>query len=321
MLPANLSLKLVLCVSGMAACMQAAEEYQPVIKGVTVNGEKVPASEIKKAYDAIVAVYLKPGKKLTNELYDKLASKAREQAVHRTAVRQYLTKNNINITPEDLKKSIEAFKLELKDEGNNFETVLKAVGKTEEEFASEFKARAALSHSVEQEINKEESLLELKKKFDEGKDKLALRRISHVQFSFTGCKFARHSERTKEDAQKLAEVTLERAKKGAEIADLALELSDDGKNSEKGGDMGWIKPGDMPQPFIDAAYALKKEGELGGEIVESEYGFHVIKCIGVRKEIDAFEKFRKMAIKKKTIEIENQIVKEAKVEEEAAPTK
>jgi peptidyl-prolyl cis-trans isomerase D len=84
--------------------------------------------------------------------------------------------------------------------------------------------------------------------------------------------------KTKEEADKLlAEIK----KAPNRFAELAKKHSQDPGSAEKGGDLGWFGPGMMVKPFEEAAFALKKEGELAGP-VQSEFGFHIIRLGGIQ---------------------------------------
>jgi len=78
-------------------------------------------------------------------------------------------------------------------------------------------------------------------------------------------------------AQKL----LDRLAAGEDFAQLAQEHSEDPESAEQGGDLGWIKRGEMSPEFEAAAFSLK----LGttSEIVKTEDGLHIIKATD-RKE-------------------------------------
>ena len=74
--------------------------------------------------------------------------------------------------------------------------------------------------------------------------------------------------------RKQAEALLAKAKGGADFAALAKQHSED-TSKDAGGDLDYFGRGGMVKPFEDAAWALKP-GEISG-IVETEYGFHIIK--------------------------------------------
>ncbi|MFL6228455.1 MAG: peptidylprolyl isomerase [Pyrinomonadaceae bacterium] len=75
-----------------------------------------------------------------------------------------------------------------------------------------------------------------------------------------------------------AEELRRRAAAGADFTRLAREASDDPATRERGGDLGTFAPGSHTRAFDDAAFALKV-GEVS-PVVETEFGFHVIKLSG-----------------------------------------
>ncbi len=84
-----------------------------------------------------------------------------------------------------------------------------------------------------------------------------------------------NNPRTKEEAKALAEQVRQRVVEGKEdFASVADEMSDD-LPKKAGGDLGVFPRGQMAPAFEDAAFALRP-GEISG-IVETEFGFHVIK--------------------------------------------
>lgn len=67
---------------------------------------------------------------------------------------------------------------------------------------------------------------------------------------------------------------------GADFIALAKQRSVDPYSRENGGDLGWISAGTMVQSFEEALFALKP-GEIS-EVVESNYGFHLIRVDDVQ---------------------------------------
>ena len=66
---------------------------------------------------------------------------------------------------------------------------------------------------------------------------------------------------------------------GADFAELAQKYSDDGSGRE-GGNLGWTSRGSFVPEFEAAAFQLQ-EGQLS-EVVETEYGFHIIQLLDRR---------------------------------------
>lgn len=85
-----------------------------------------------------------------------------------------------------------------------------------------------------------------------------------------------------EEVRSVAQSVLDQIKNGADFADMAKQYGEDG-TAANGGDLGWFAKGDMVQEFEDAVFALKK-GEIGQELVQTEYGFHIIKLIDTKTE-------------------------------------
>lgn len=65
------------------------------------------------------------------------------------------------------------------------------------------------------------------------------------------------------------------------FAELAKANSQDPGSAAAGGDLGWFGRGAMVKPFEDATFRLKQDET--SPIVETEFGFHIIRVTGIRK--------------------------------------
>jgi peptidyl-prolyl cis-trans isomerase D len=87
---------------------------------------------------------------------------------------------------------------------------------------------------------------------------------------------AEAEQRSKDAAKALAQKILIEAKAGnANFAKLAEKYTDEGSGKTKGGDLGFFKRDQMVKEFSDVAFALQP-GTIS-EIVESPFGFHIIR--------------------------------------------
>jgi len=133
------------------------------------------------------------------------------------------------------------------------------------------------------------SLEELKKIYEDNAviDKLALEIVKnefhydarHILFDYTGM-----SDDEKVALKAKAQSVLDRIKNGEEIADLAKEFSDDPGSNMNGGLYTAISKGSFVKEFEEAALALE-EGDLYPELVESSYGYHIIKLEKLNSEV------------------------------------
>lgn len=112
--------------------------------------------------------------------------------------------------------------------------------------------------------------------------------------------FRAETEEETEAVKAKAQEVLDRAKSGEDFAQLAAEFgSDSTKNT--GGDLGWFTRDVMVKAFSDAAFALEP-GQVSEELVETEFGFHIIKVEEKRKARD-FDAFMQEQLRKADIQI------------------
>ncbi len=96
-------------------------------------------------------------------------------------------------------------------------------------------------------------------------------RVRHILIKTEGAA----SDEEKKKAKSRAEEALKKLKAGEDFSKLASEVSEDPGTKEKGGELDFFPRGTMIPAFEEAAFALKP-GEISG-LVETEYGYHIIK--------------------------------------------
>ncbi len=114
-------------------------------------------------------------------------------------------------------------------------------------------------------------------------DKTATAR--HILFLTEG-----KTESEKAEILKRTEALLTRALSGEDFAGLAKEFTEDPGSKDSGGLYENFSREKMVKPFSDAAFSVPI-GEIS-DVVETEYGYHIIKVLSREKESRPFEEVR-----------------------------
>jgi peptidyl-prolyl cis-trans isomerase D len=121
---------------------------------------------------------------------------------------------------------------------------------------------------------------EVKSYYDQNVERLSgkeERRASHILINAPKSMSAADRAKAKEKATAL----LEQVRKAPDsFADVARKNSQDPGSAPSGGDLDFFGRGAMVKPFEDAAFSLKK-GEIS-DLVESDFGFHIIKLADIK---------------------------------------
>lgn len=111
-------------------------------------------------------------------------------------------------------------------------------------------------------------------------------KVAHIMKMFP----QQASEETIAKLKLTADSIWQKATSGADFAELAKTSSDDKQTSIVGGEMRWFSPTNMVPEFVEAAFALKTDGEIS-PVIRTPYGWHIIKRIELRTT-QPFEKLR-----------------------------
>ncbi|HOZ20280.1 MAG TPA: peptidylprolyl isomerase [bacterium] len=97
-------------------------------------------------------------------------------------------------------------------------------------------------------------------------------------------------EAGKAEVRQKMEALLQRAKAGEDFATLATENTEDPGSKNSGGLYENFPKGHMVKPFEDAAFSVP----VGGisDIIETQYGFHILQVVDRKKETRPFEEVK-----------------------------
>ena len=178
-------------------------------------------------------------------------------------------------TDEEVQEAVDSFNESL-DSDETVKEQAKEAG-INDEFLKYVLTRELAVSSYQDYFNEKTDVEEskLKEEYESYKDSYDTVTASHILISTTDDSGKELSDEKKAEAKEKAEEVLQKAKDGEDFAKLAGEYSDDTSNSENGGELGAFTYDQMVEEFSEAAFALDK-GEISG-IVETEYGYHIIK--------------------------------------------
>ena len=113
--------------------------------------------------------------------------------------------------------------------------------------------------------------------------------------------FDQSNEKAKVDAEQM----LEKAKNGDNFENLAREFSQDPGSKDKGGDLDFAKKGQFVPEFDDVIFSDDlKVGEVWPELVESQFGWHIIKKVDERGEgVDKEVRAEHILFRKQTVDM------------------
>ncbi|MGL5749971.1 MAG: peptidylprolyl isomerase [Paraclostridium sp.] len=240
-----------------------------------------------------------------------------DQIIDIQAIYDEAEKEDLLPTEDEINESFEQFK-ETIDSNEEYKKDLEEIGVDDEFIKNQQKQDLAIANYKENfEENAEVSDEEAKKYYDENKQEFHVDsvRASHILIPTTDDSNKPLSEEGKAKAKKKAEDILKRVKSGEDFATLARENSSC-PSKDQGGDLGFFGKGEMVPEFEEAAYDLET-GEIS-ELVETSFGYHIIKTTDKKDEYSPFDQVRdyvKMKLRKdKFSEKVEQINEDAKIE-------
>lgn len=284
----------------MAITMTACSSVNKDDTVATVNGTKMTVEQYEKTLalykQSIEAMYgntiweqeVEKGVKYK----DKFKEIILQQMVDTQAVYDVAKKENLLPSKEDVDKSFKELKTNI-DADENYKKQLESIGiddtflKDQQEKDLAWQNYKANFYKITEVTDKE-----VQEYYDKNKSEFYKNEVdaSHILISTVDENKKELSEDKKKEAKKKAEDVLKKVKDGGDFASLAKEYSDDKLSAEKGGQLGFFGKGDMVEPFEKAAFALDK-GKVS-DLVESQFGYHIIKVNDKVNEQKTFEEVK-----------------------------
>ena len=118
---------------------------------------------------------------------------------------------------------------------------------------------------------------EVQKFYDDNSEKFPMPEQVHAAHILLRVDQKNTPEQKAEIKKKLEDIRADIEANKVTFSDAAAQYSQDTSNAKNGGDLGFFQKGQMVKPFEDAAFATQP-GTLS-QIVETQFGFHIIKVL------------------------------------------
>lgn len=262
-----------------------------------VNGEEFTRENIRTAVDNLLPI-MSYHSSVSETRYKEIQKTAVDSLINREII--YAAAKNSKDTPAVSKKDIdeEVDKIKKKlPKGQSLDAVLKNSKTTMAQLREGFKKKI-ITDRVTQKKNEEfkkkagDTVNEafMKDYYQKNADKFKEPEQIHLRSILLKADPS-GGQKVWDEVKKKAQEIANKAKAGADFAELAGKVSED-PNAKNGGDMGWAHKGSL-FPEIDDAASKMKVGEISDPVM-TIYGYHILKLEGqkpsVQKKFDEINK-------------------------------
>ena len=259
-----------------------ADEEKAPEKAAVVNDKEISYADFEQRVEMFKQQVLRgnPGQ-LPDAVQQKLKDQVIQKMITDELLLQRAVKEGLSVDSGVIDNEINKIKSQFKDPSQYAER-LKAVGLTDAMLRKQMDEQFTIRKLVEKDIFPKVKVTpdEAKQYYDENKDKF--RQPEKVRAQHILMKVEKgDSEEKKTEARKKLKALHKRILAGEDFSTLAKEHSE-GPSNVRGGDLGYFPRGRMVKPFEDAAFKLAAN-EVS-DIVETQFGFHLIKVLDHKAE-------------------------------------
>lgn len=277
---------------------------------VKVNDENILQSEYDKYVNATLEQYraLTPKEDQTPEKEKELKQRILDQLIVDKLLLQEAKKQKIKVSRREIEDGLKTVKSRFPND-EAFKSELRKENLTEKQFEQRIENQLMQMKLIEEQVRKkvgQPTEAEAKEVFDKvvslinSGDLKSTKNVQQDDIKLLAQLVSRYFDEqvrvrhiliradkntdkaTRDKAKRTAEDVRKKLIAGEDFEDLAKKYSEDPGSKERGGDIGFIAKGDTVPEFEKAAFALK-EGEIS-QVVETVYGYHIIKLIEKKKK-------------------------------------
>ena len=247
-----------------------------------VNGSVISMGAFDSELKSLKQRSLNRGMPLTGARLSEAKKEVLENIIERELLFEESIKMGIAIDSEAVTEEFNKLKKRFESE-DKFKEALNAMGTSVETLKAQLKKGLAIQKFIDQKFVQKIKLSpkEIKSYFDDHQEffkQPEQAEASHILIKVD----PKADESKKAEAKKEIMAIQKKLKEGEDFSALAKEVSQC-PSGKKGGGLGYFGRGQMVKPFEEAVFSLGK-GDVS-DIVETKFGYHLIKCLDKKPEI------------------------------------
>jgi len=265
------------------ALLVLASENQPSKDTIAVvNGSVITQEDFDREMSRVQRQLLNMGKHINDSQMPGIKKELLENLINRELLYQETQRKGIKIDEATVNEQVMTMKKRFPSE-TEFKSVLTKANLTEAAIKTQIERGLAIKQLIVTCVSKKVTVSAQEiKAFYENHPNLFKQpeqvRASHILIKID----PQGDEGKRAKAEKKIKKVQKKLQKGEDFATLAKELSEC-PSKAKGGDLGYFSRGRMVKSFEDVAFALKPN-EVS-EIVETKFGYHLIKVVDKKPEM------------------------------------
>jgi len=268
-------------VVSIALLALASEKKSSEGKIALVNGSVITQEDFDREMSRVQRQLLSRGKHLNDSQMPGIKKEVLESLINRELLYQETQKKGIKIDQSTISEQVTTMKKRFPSEAE-FKTALTKANLSEVAIKNQIARGLAIEQLIGTYVTQKATVSDQEIKafyehhpglFKQPEQVLA----SHIQIKVD----PQADEVKRAEAQKKIKEIQQKLQNGEDFATLAKAFSE-GPGKARGGDLGYVSRGRMGKSFDEAAFALKPK-EVS-DIVETKFGYHLIKVIEKRPE-------------------------------------
>jgi peptidyl-prolyl cis-trans isomerase C len=241
-----------------------------------VNGEDIGRAEFEQT---VRNVELRAGRQVPPEQRDQVLRGVLDDMIAMRLLRHEVARRQLTATEAELAEAMKGLRGQFPSEAA-FNQALKAQKMTLGQLRDETRTQLLVSKMLDREIGSRVAIkpADVSAFYEKNPERFQQPEAVHASHVLIAVPQGADAA-TKAAARATAEGVLKQARAGADFAKLARTYSNDA-SAPRGGDLGFFPKGQMVPAFEAAAFALAPNQI--SDVVETPFGFHVIKVIEKR---------------------------------------